>query len=191
MLLDPTPEDLTVREIMRDCGGIGAIKKLAKRKLDAAGFINSDCCEANGPERTKRLKQALQLASSMAEIEAVIAAEAQVHAHEEDEKAQVAAPIALQKLRSRQMDFAQLYVPELRAIAKHYFLLKDKLTGKKATVVAAVVKLHTERPHVLEQAIAHLILTSVHTSEVASLPTAEVQCTILNSTTTHPPPIEM
>ena len=69
VLLDPTPEDLTVREIMRDCGGIGAIKKLAKRKLDAAGFINSDCCEANGPERTKRLKQALQLASSMAEIE--------------------------------------------------------------------------------------------------------------------------
>ena len=41
MLLDPTPEDLTICEILKDCGVDGATKKRAKRKLDSAGFINS------------------------------------------------------------------------------------------------------------------------------------------------------
>ena len=41
MLLDPTPEDLIMREILRDGSGDRATKKMAQRKLDSVGYISS------------------------------------------------------------------------------------------------------------------------------------------------------
>ena len=38
LLFNPSLEDLTIREILRDAGGDGAIKKMAQRKLDSAAL---------------------------------------------------------------------------------------------------------------------------------------------------------
>ena len=67
-ILDPTLEDVTLREILKDAGGSGATKKLAKRKMDAAGFVNAHCCEVTGEKRQRELNSALELAASLAEI---------------------------------------------------------------------------------------------------------------------------
>lgn len=76
LILDPTPEDLTIREIMMDAGGDGATKRLARRKLDAAGAMNSWCCDATDEKRMGRLKAALHLAKSLAEISTIVEVEA-------------------------------------------------------------------------------------------------------------------
>eukprot|EP00658_Telonema_sp_P-2_P012432 TRINITY_DN14732_c0_g1_i1.p1 TRINITY_DN14732_c0_g1~~TRINITY_DN14732_c0_g1_i1.p1 ORF type:complete len:128 (-),score=38.41 TRINITY_DN14732_c0_g1_i1:391-774(-) len=55
MLLDPTPEDLIIGNVLNDAGGDGAIKKLAQRKLDDVGFVNAHCCHANTPNSLDRI----------------------------------------------------------------------------------------------------------------------------------------
>ena len=67
-ILDPLPQDLTCRELMKDAGGDGATTKLAKRKLDSVGYIKAHCGVANTPERIAKLYAAAQLADSIAEI---------------------------------------------------------------------------------------------------------------------------
>ena len=69
-ILAPTLQDLTVRAILKDAGGTGATKKLAARRLNNTGAITSHCGLQNQPERIKLLKSALQLAKSIAEINA-------------------------------------------------------------------------------------------------------------------------
>ena len=98
VILDPTQEDLTVREIMKDCGGDGATKKLAKRKLDSAGFINAHCCDATDPVRMKRMKAALELASSIAEINNMVNHEAKEAKKALENEFRKKAPIAISKL---------------------------------------------------------------------------------------------
>ena len=52
---NPTSEDYTAGAIIRDMCGEGAKQKLAKRKLDGVGEINSACGVANAPDRIRRL----------------------------------------------------------------------------------------------------------------------------------------
>lgn len=64
MLLDPAAEHLTMREILKDSGGDGATKKLAKRKLESAGFINAFCTNGEGLTSTAavyRARRCLQM----------------------------------------------------------------------------------------------------------------------------------
>ena len=68
ILLDPTPEDLAIRNILKDAVGEGATKRIAQRKLDATGGINAYCCNATAPDRKRQQHDALHLAASLAEI---------------------------------------------------------------------------------------------------------------------------
>ena len=74
-LLDPTMMDYTMQSIMATVHGEGAQKSLAKRKLDVLGYVRGACGWGNDPDRLKRLKITLELASSMAEINKVTADE--------------------------------------------------------------------------------------------------------------------
>ncbi len=67
-IIGPTQQDLTVRSILRDPGGSGATKKLAQRKRNNSGAITRHCGLQNQPERIKKLKDALDLTASLAEI---------------------------------------------------------------------------------------------------------------------------
>ena len=53
-ILAPAMQDLSVQAILKDVGGEGATKKLAKRKLNTAGKITSHCGLQNHPERVKK-----------------------------------------------------------------------------------------------------------------------------------------
>ena len=46
-ILLPSAQDLTCRELLRDAGGDGATTKLAKRNLDALGYIKAYCGRAH------------------------------------------------------------------------------------------------------------------------------------------------
>lgn len=57
-----------MHEIASHCHGEGAKQSLAKRKLDALGFMRGESGIQNDPERIKRLRNQLALADSIAEI---------------------------------------------------------------------------------------------------------------------------
>ena len=67
-LINPTYEDFVIREILRGAGGDGVSKRLAQRKLDSTSFVNACCCEETNPKRLARLKAALEITASMAEV---------------------------------------------------------------------------------------------------------------------------
>ena len=120
LLFNRPIEDLTIRKILRDAGGDGAVKKMAQRKLDSVAFVNAYCCYANSEVRIKRFKQAARLAASIAEIQRLtIGAEEEKKQLEADLMADTA-PGALKKLRSKSMDFASITVKELTTIAYVY-----------------------------------------------------------------------
>jgi len=66
----PTEVELTKGRIMRDTVGLNASLKMAKRKLCNLGYIKPHCGIQNSDDMMKKLKTQLQLASSIAEINA-------------------------------------------------------------------------------------------------------------------------
>ena len=97
-ILAPTLQDLSVQAILKDAGGEGATKKLAKRKLNTAGNITSHCGLQNHPERVKKLISALELTASLAEISALTKANKHKDKCEADTELLDLAPASLQKL---------------------------------------------------------------------------------------------
>jgi hypothetical protein len=67
----PAIQGLSAQSILKDAGGAGATKKLARRKLNNAGAITNHCGLQNHPERVKNLLATLQLTTSLAEISAL------------------------------------------------------------------------------------------------------------------------
>ena len=53
--------------ILKQAAGDGATLKLTQRKLDAVGTVNSHCSRADAPERIGKLREAAQLAKSLAD----------------------------------------------------------------------------------------------------------------------------
>jgi hypothetical protein len=155
MLLDPTPEDLLIRNVLIDAGGDGATKKLAKRKLDSVGFVNAYSCHANSETRLKRFRQAAQLSDSLAEISQFAQAESAAKKADEADKFKCAAPAALKVLRGRHNnEIGKLKVSELRAIAYEYYNHTIPSSGLlKPAVVEIVTKLYLEKPYRLDQVV--------------------------------------
>ena len=121
LLFNPSMEDLSIREILQDAGGDGAIKRMAQRKLDSVAFVNAYCCYANSELRVQRFKQAARLAASIAEIEKLTVEADQKKKQLECDLMADTAPGALQKLRSKGMDFDAITVKELLSIAFVYY----------------------------------------------------------------------
>ena len=116
----------------------------------------------------KRLKGALQLASSMAKINNIVAEEAHEAKKALEDEFRNKAPGAISKLikqtqssvvNSDQQCFDNLTVAEMQAICVIYFL-KPKPTGLKAAVVKQVEAYHREHPHVLGDAVQRTLLAA-------------------------------
>ena len=138
-----------MRSILRDAGGSGATKKLAQRKLNNSGAITSHCGLQNQPERIKKLKDALELTASLAEISAGAKKEkAKVKAKETSGLLQSAAA-ALQKFVSKGNDLDKLTKKDICAISFRYFGVKLKEVGSKPTLVTSLQELITAQPDVL------------------------------------------
>ena len=131
-MLNPSMRDLSIGQIMRDAGGLGANKKLAQRRLDCAGFVQSECFEVTDPVRIRRQKQALQLAAALAQISNAQAAEQAVRRALEDDELILVAPGAALKLSKHNMQWDKLTIKEARSIALVYF---KKPIDKGLTVI--------------------------------------------------------
>jgi hypothetical protein len=137
---------------MRDAGGDGATKRLAKRKLDAVGYVNAHSCYANSDARLKRFRAAAQLAASLAEISRTQQADSAAKKAGESDKLKTVAPAALKKLRSKQMLFEKLTINELRSLAYEYYN-QTIVVSVKVQVVEAVRKLYKDNPNRLENVV--------------------------------------
>ena len=154
-ILAPTLQDLTVRAILKDAGGTGATKKLAARRLNNTGAITNHCGLQNQPERIKLLKSALQLAKSIAEINAG-AKKSKLDAKKKADVAllNVAYP-ALLKYTQKASDVNRLNKNEVCAIAFRFFGTMLKEADKKEILVAKLQQMITARPSVIPDAIAN------------------------------------
>ena len=148
-IINPTQEDLTVCSILRDAGGSGATKKLAQRKLNNSGAITSHCGLQNQPERIKKLKDALRLTASLAEISAGAKQEkAKIKAKETSGLLQ-SADAALQRFRNKNSDIEKLTKKEICAISFRFFGVQLKDASAKPTLVLSLQGLIAAQPEVL------------------------------------------
>lgn len=133
---------------MKDAGGLGATKKMAKRRLDAAGFVQSECCEITSDKRMKRQQMALQLAASLAELYNLDAEEKEAqHAKEMDELIPLA-PKALQKLKANNMNWNKITVKEIQSIGLVHFNTELKKQKKDALVKDAQAMLQNAQSNI-------------------------------------------
>jgi hypothetical protein len=147
-LLDPSPQDYVMQTIMSHAHGEGAKAKLAKRKLDCLGNLRGSSGLANDEERQRRLKNQLQLSSSLAAISSETQSE-NATKHSQVTSALVdLAPTALGKLTLKGGDASKLTMPELKALA---FVKFDGtiLKGDKAQHVREFDKLVAEQPGII------------------------------------------
>jgi hypothetical protein len=128
-------------EIMKGAGGEGAVKKLAKRRLDAVGNIQAHCVELSDPVRQKRLRTQLELAASIAEISRMAAQESKEKKAQDGLELDKALPDAIVKLKKHNCDFSKLFVKELRAVGWS-FCHKDIPNDKKSILVEEVQQLY-------------------------------------------------
>jgi hypothetical protein len=115
-ILKPQPLDRMLMEAMQDAGGQGATMKLAKRKLDMFGNVNSHSGMANDEKKLNLLRNKLQLAASIAEVSRMDKADAQSKKNAEREVKKKLAPAASAKLAEKQGDVSKLTKAEIVAI---------------------------------------------------------------------------
>ena len=157
-ILAPTMQDLSVQAILKDAGGEGATKKLAKRKLNTAGAITSHCGLQNHPERVNKLISALELAASLAEISALTKANKHKDKCKADTELLDLAPASLQKLLGEKLkgDVTKLTKKEICAISFRHFGTMYKEANPKPVRVSGLEGLIAAQPLVLPAAPAYI-----------------------------------
>ena len=121
-IIAPTDQDLTVRAILKDAGGAGATKKLARRKLNNTGAITNHCGFQNHPDRVSKLLSALQLTASIAQIHAGAKAAKEKVKKNADFALMTMAHPALLKLQLKANNVSAMNKKEICAISFRYFL---------------------------------------------------------------------
>ncbi|KAH8045259.1 hypothetical protein JL722_14324 [Aureococcus anophagefferens] len=162
---DPSPHDLTCRELINDAGGDGATLKLAKRKLDALGNFKPISFLANAPERIHRLQQAATLAASMSEIKRADADEKKRKKVAASTDLVALAPAALKKLAAKGNDVSKITVAEIRSILLVCYKTQAPESIKKAKAVETLTKAIDADAAPLTQTIV-----AAPVAEVARLP---------------------
>ena len=153
-ILNPSAQDLTMREIMKDAGGDGAKMKHAKRKLDVLGItVRAHSGIANNPERLKRLKAVHKLAESMAEISRLKNKDRDTKKTQATNSLHDIAPAALLKLRTKLNDATKIHKKEICAIALRYFGSTLADSQKKPKLVEALQALIEENPCTLDDVV--------------------------------------
>ena len=155
MLLNPTAQDFTMHEIMMHAHGSGAQQALAKRKLDALGNVRGQCGFANDPARLKRLKSQLDLVASIADISKVTSDEKAAANSLRTSGLAELGPLAVAKLKARDLVVADLTKKEICALAFSVFggvvLVESQA---KPILVDHLEKLMVQQPSVIEAALA-------------------------------------
>lgn len=159
-IIAPTSQDLSIGSILKDAGGEGATKKLAKRKLNNTGAITSHCGIQNHPERVSKLINALQLTASLAEISAQNKATKDLDKRNANTALMENGPEALTKLSSVNGEVSKLTKKEICAISLRYFAVPQKESDSKAALTSALNGLIQEQPTVLVIAAATAAATS-------------------------------
>ena len=149
MLLNPTLHDLTLRAIMRDSGGNGALRKLARRKLDNVGDIKAHCGIQNNPERIRQLSAARELSASITEIARKEHESATAKKVKASGDLLAEAPAAAAKLKFKQGNANKLKKVEIVAVALKYFAVELKLSQPKPDLVTALEKAIADKPTAL------------------------------------------
>lgn len=147
-LLNPTPVDYAMHEVMSHVHGEGAKQSMAKRKLDALGNIRGDCGLANDPERLQRLRNQLQLADSLAEISKATTEEKATKASQATAELIEKAPAATAKLKKAKGDASALTKDEMSAVAFVSFN-GAVLKGDKAAFVKGLSVLMKAQPTII------------------------------------------
>jgi hypothetical protein len=160
-ILTPSDKDLSIGAIIKDAGGEGATKKLAKRKLNNTGAITNHCGVQNNPARFKKLKDALELTSSLAEISALSKANKDKDKRKTDTELMDSAPAALQKFNRLNGDVAKMTKKEICAISFRFFGRMFKEVDAKLALMAGLTGLIAEQPHVLLEAAASSAVATV------------------------------
>jgi hypothetical protein len=151
-LLNPKPVDYMMHAIAKHTHGEDAKQSMAKRKLDALGFVRASSGFANDEVRMKRLKNQLNLASSLAQINQLTAAEAATKASQNTAQLVEKAPAAVDKLKSKAGgDFEKMTMDEMKAIAFVHFK-GTVLKGNKTQHITSMVMLVKDQPTILNLA---------------------------------------
>lgn len=108
--------DLTMHELMKDAGGLGATMKIAKRKLNLYGAIQSHSGLANDEKQLQKLKNKTMLAALIAEIDQRDKNEANAKSEEELKNRCAVHSDAVVKLANNQGNVSKLTKIEIAAI---------------------------------------------------------------------------
>lgn len=150
-MLNPTPEDLALGEIMRAAGGDGATKKEAQRRLDSWGCVQAHSQFANDPSRLAKMKRQLQMAASLAEITRITQNEKAAAATSKEQQLLHAAPGAAQKLKSlNASDLGRLTKLEICAVARVHYGAQLCSSAPKGGLVRQLADLISAKPHALD-----------------------------------------
>jgi hypothetical protein len=94
-VLSPSLVKTIQQNIMREIGASVITERLAKRKLDALGYIKSHSCFINDPERMERICSKLLLTKSLEHVKAIEDEEAVHNKKEEEGELKILLPEAL------------------------------------------------------------------------------------------------
>ena len=136
-----SPFDLARGSIITCAGGAGSRLKLAQRKLDNLGYINSYCGIQNNEKRMSRLKSQLQLTASLAEVKRDAIQNEEDAAKKARDDLQVIAPTAAKKY----MDKKNVTKKDLCAILLAAFGVHVKETGHKKAGLVKMLKENMEK----------------------------------------------
>ena len=137
---------------MRTAGGYGATLKVAQRRLNEFGSIQSHSKFANDLPQLKN-EEVLDLASSISQIDRAEAAVSTKKKETKELKLDKIAPLAAAKLKGMDRTNIKLTIDEIQAVATKFY--KTKLTKKRRPQpAAALVELMDKKPAALDPVTA-------------------------------------
>ena len=140
-------------EIRRTAGGDGATLKVAQRRINEFRSIQSHSKVANDLPQLKKMRAALDLASSISQIQQAEAAVSTKKKETKELKLDKIAPLAAAKLKGMDRTNIKLTIDEIQAVATKYY--KTKLTKKRRPQpAAALVELMDKKPAALDPVTA-------------------------------------
>ena len=127
--IHPTDSHFRRSAILKDAVGDRAIRKCAQRKLNNIGNVIGQCAVVNSQENMARMKERLEMAASMAEIERVEAAAKADKLKEGLQKHAEKAPDAVKKLEKNGRNVNSLTKADMESIL--IMVYNKSLNGSK------------------------------------------------------------
>ena len=140
--IQPTAQELTRGQIIKDAVGDGAKLKVARRKLNSIGNMHGHCAILNSDRNLKCMRDDLQLTDAIAEISRGDAMANAARKEEEESNLLSTAGIATKKLEEKNRDVNSVTVKEIQSIL--FAVYNVTLTGSKLRKPDFVSRLKVE-----------------------------------------------